>query len=382
MIKRPFYFELKDMLIQFVAAFDDVVIGRFDKNRVEKSKINVRYVYSPKEKVLFDIVNKAQNLTLPVIAVNITTISRDETRVFNKLEGFYHSETTNYNKQDVKYTRQVGMPVPINITVNMSILTEYQTDMDQILSNFIPYSNPYIIISWKLPEEFGIGYIQEIRSEVLWNGNISLDYPLEQAANTKPRINAETSFTIKGWLFPDVPNDPYKNIFFINSNFYAVTGFGNTGKFTGYDEYNSLSAYNVALSSNSETISISAAPQLSYLYFAFLNNPYEVENNLTITKNNSGGLITLQGKMLQYTTSILLSSNVTNFYQNLTSLQFAHYPTVSGYILPTTNYNLLTPNIISLTLPALTANGNFDIVVINQAGWDSTKNAGIQLSKQ
>ena len=86
--------------------------------------------------------------------------------------------------------------------------------------------------------------------------------------------------------------------------------------------------------------------------------------------------------MLQYTTSILLSSNVTNFYQNLTSLQFAHYPTVSGYILPTTNYNLLTPNIISLTLPALTANGNFDIVVINQAGWDSTKNAGIQLSKQ
>ena len=106
MIKRPFYFELKDMLIQFVAAFDDVVIGRFDKNRVEKSKINVRYVYSPKEKVLFDIVNKAQNLTLPVIAVNITTISRDETRVFNKLEGFYHSETTNYNKQDVFYDKK------------------------------------------------------------------------------------------------------------------------------------------------------------------------------------------------------------------------------------------------------------------------------------
>lgn len=382
MIKRPFYFELKDLLIQFVAAFDDVVIGRFDKNRVEKSKINVRYVYSPKQKVLFDINNKAQNLTLPVIAVNITSIARDETRVFNKLEGFYHQQTTNYNQQDVNYTRQVGMPVPINITVNMAILTEYQTDMDQILSNFVPYSNPYIIISWKVPEEFGVGYTQEIRSEVLWNGNITLDYPIEQVSTTKPRINAETSFTIKGWLFPDVPNDPYKNIFFINSNFYAVTGFGNSGKYTGYDEYNSLSAINVALSSNSETISISAAPQLNNLYFAFLNNAYEVESNLTISQNNSSGTITLQGKMLQYTTSILLSSNVTNFYQNLTSFQFTHYPTVSGYIVPTTNYNLLTPNIISLTLPALTANGNFDIVVINEAGWDSTKNAGIQLSKQ
>lgn len=382
MIKRPFYFELKDMLTQFVAAFDDVVIGRFDKNRAEKSKINVRYVYSPKQKVLFDIINKAQNLTLPVIAVNITSIARDETRVFNKLEGFFHPQTVNYNKQDVKYTRQIGMPVPINIAVNMSILTEYQTDMDQILSNFVPYNNPYIIISWKVPEEFGVGYIQEIRSEVLWGGNITLDYPIEQASNTKPRINAETSFTIKGWLFPDVPDDPYKNIYFIDSNFYAVTGFGNKGKYTSYDEYNSLSALNVALSSNSETISISAAPQLHNLYFSFLNNAYEVESSLTISQNNSSGAITLQGKMLQYTTSILLSSNVTNFYQNLTSFEFAHYPTVSGYIVPITNYNLLTPNIITLTLPALTANGNFDIVVINEAGWDSTKNAGIQLSKQ
>jgi len=27
---RPFYFEIKDMLTQFVAAFDDIVIGRFN----------------------------------------------------------------------------------------------------------------------------------------------------------------------------------------------------------------------------------------------------------------------------------------------------------------------------------------------------------------
>ena len=227
MTKRPFHWEIKDLLIQFIAAFDEVVIGRYDKNRSEKSTINVRYVYAPKEKVLFDIVNKAQNLTLPVIAVNITNVSRDETRVFNKLEGFYHPQTTTFDKQDVRYTRKVGMPVPVNITVNMSILTEYQTDMDQILSNFVAYSNPYIIISWKIPEDFGVGYTQEIRSEVLWNGSIPLDYPIEQTANSKPRINAETSFTIKGWIFPAVPDDPFKNIFFIDSNFYAATGFNN-----------------------------------------------------------------------------------------------------------------------------------------------------------
>ena len=382
MTKRPFHWEIKDLLIQFIAAFDEVVIGRYDKNRSEKSTINVRYVYAPKEKVLFDIVNKAQNLTLPVIAVNITNVSRDETRVFNKLEGFYHPQTTTFDKQDVRYTRKVGMPVPVNITVNMSILTEYQTDMDQILSNFVAYSNPYIIISWKIPEDFGVGYTQEIRSEVLWNGSIPLDYPIEQTANSKPRINAETSFTIKGWIFPAVPDDPFKNIFFIDSNFYAVTGFNNTGKFTGFDEYSSLSAINVALSSSSETISISAAPQLGYVYFSYLNHPYEVEDSLTISNTNSGGTITLQGKMLQYTTSLLLSSNVTNFYQNLTSLDFTYYPNVTGYVVPAANYNIVAPNIITMNLPTLTANGNFDILIINEAGWDSTINAGIQLIKQ
>jgi len=87
---RPFYFEIKDMLTQFVAAFDDIVIGRFNKDRKEKDKINVRYVYAPKQRVLYDLVNETKTLTLPVVSVNVNNISRDESRVFNKLDGFYY----------------------------------------------------------------------------------------------------------------------------------------------------------------------------------------------------------------------------------------------------------------------------------------------------
>ena len=49
------------MLTQFVAAFDDIVIGRFNKNREEKDRIQVRYVYAPKQRVLYDIVNENKN---------------------------------------------------------------------------------------------------------------------------------------------------------------------------------------------------------------------------------------------------------------------------------------------------------------------------------
>ena len=111
-------------------------------------------------------------------------------------------------------------PVPINISVNMSILTKYQSDMDQILSNFIPYNNPYIIISWKVPASFA-SIAQEIRSEVLWNENIGLNYPTELTPDSPYRVSADTSFTIKGWLFRK-HTTPVKTIFEIGTNLYAI----------------------------------------------------------------------------------------------------------------------------------------------------------------
>jgi len=78
------------MVTQFIAAFDDVVISRYNKDREEQDQINVRYIYAPKQRVLHDIINLNKTLTLPAISVNISGISRDSSRVFNKLDGFYY----------------------------------------------------------------------------------------------------------------------------------------------------------------------------------------------------------------------------------------------------------------------------------------------------
>jgi hypothetical protein len=97
MKNRAFHFEIKNLLTQFVAAFDDTVISRFDKDRNAKSNIDVRYVFAPKQRVMYDIVNKAQNITLPVVAVNLDSISRDEDRVFNKLTSSFIPTTETEN---------------------------------------------------------------------------------------------------------------------------------------------------------------------------------------------------------------------------------------------------------------------------------------------
>jgi hypothetical protein len=215
---QSYHFEIKDIITQFVSAFNDIVINRYNKGRDIVDKIHVRYLYAPKERVLNDIVNKSQHITLPAVSVSITGISRDENRVFNKILG------TPASIGDAQSTTiNTPSPVPINIEVSMSMISRYQTDMDQILSNFVPYTNPYIIISWPVPATIS-GQLQEIRTEVLWSGSISLQYPTELAATDSYRVTADTSFTIKGWLFPG-KSSTLSNIFYIETNFSPITGF-------------------------------------------------------------------------------------------------------------------------------------------------------------
>ena len=217
----PYFFEIKDLVTQFIAAFDGVVIKRFNNTREVQDKIQVKYVYAPKQRVIHDLTNKAKHLTLPVISVNIASVSRDPTRVFNKLDSSYYLNVEpDTQNGDIGREDSVPQPVPVNINISMSILTKFQTDMDQILSNFSPYSNPYIIISWKVPGEF-TDVPQEIRSEVLWNDNINLQYPVEIDPSAPYRVSADTTFTIKGWLFR-AQSTPVKTIFEIEANSYAV----------------------------------------------------------------------------------------------------------------------------------------------------------------
>ena len=239
----PFQFEVENVMSQFMAAMDDIIINRYNNNREVQDRILVRMLYSPKERVLLDLVDKAQTIQLPVISISIASIARDPSRVFNKIAG------SNYATPQPSRTKpRLPQPIPVNITVNFSILARYQKDIDQILSNFIPYFDPYIIISWRIPDMQD----QEIRSTVEWSGVATQSYPLAQnvPSSTIARNVVDTSFTIKGWLFKEIPSidngDPL--IFTITTNFYALCStddFGTVPKDSLYWESVTLSAIRV-----------------------------------------------------------------------------------------------------------------------------------------
>jgi hypothetical protein len=272
-----YYFEVKDLILQFLAAFDNVVIKRYDKNRNPLTTQQVRYVYAPKQRVLFDLVNPAQNVTLPCISITINSISRDNNRVFNKNAGFYaHGTPTERAPGGQSFYYKA--PVPVNIDISMSIIARYQSDMDQILSNFVPFNNPYIILSWTVPKNFNLPYTQEIRTEVAWSGNINLEYPTDINGQQKAQIIANTGFTIKGFLFPD-PQDPVNNIFRIDVSMTAVSagtpleyGAYNTLKSQVITDQDSLSAFY-----NTDTFSVSGRPVITGVQlYTSTANPYNV----------------------------------------------------------------------------------------------------------
>ena len=223
MKNRYYGFELKDMIRQFVTAFNSIVINRYNRSKTVIDELKVGFYYGPKERALHDIVNKAQSLKLPTIAVHYTSITRDTDRVFNKIPGFYYSKSPSVSGGSLD-SDFLATPIPVNIGISMSIMTKFQTDMDQILSNFVPYNNPYIIISWVVPTSQNLSSNLEIRSEVLWDGSLTLDYPVEISGTQPARIIADTSFTMKGWLFKGASED-VKNIFTIDQDFVPVSAF-------------------------------------------------------------------------------------------------------------------------------------------------------------
>ena len=361
-------FEIKDLLTQFVAAFDDTVIKRFNRAGAPEQEVDVRYVFAPKQRIMYDVVNKAQNLQLPVVAVNLTSVSYDKDRVFNKLNNFE-------NPSGVNSTSSIRTPTPVNLTVNMSILCRYMQDMEQILSNFIPYADPYIVLAWKEPVSDALDSdVIEIRTEVLWDESINLNTPTETTYSDKFRIIADTSFTIKGWLFRN-QNEAANPIYFIENNFINTSptySFNQALTSLEYEAFfDSLTAdagYDI------DTISLSGIPEITNVYFNTSASLLEVNGPVTVTSGAytyNTNSYTLLGSHYNETEFVLLSSNST-LTSGFTSLSTTYTGAVSGYLLPAANWTVLSDEVINITLPLLLDSGKFDIIIKNPAGWKTT----------
>lgn len=332
-----FQFEVERLVTMFISAMDDIIIKRHNVHKNARDQIKVRFVYAPKQRVLHDLLDRAQNLQLPVAAVSIGGISRDGNRVFNKIAG------SSYLATDPRQKKKLLQPVPIDLTLNVSFLTRYQSDMDQCISNFLPYCDPYFVISWRVPDMPE----HEIRSKVEWSGSINFDYPMELQATSVARVRADTSFTLKGWIFKSFPKEDEGEILTINTDFTTLNEL--TSKY-------SLESLN---EDDTKRITLSAFPQPKFI------------DTLSVP-TSSTNTINLFGSSFFNVKNVYLSGSVNGVLQ----APFASNPKLSATFspftalkLPLSSFTVIDDNQLVFSVSDLTTPGVIDIIVENQAGY-------------
>jgi hypothetical protein len=257
-------FEVQTMSTVLINAFSDIIIKRFAVDKKSQDQIKTRVVYAPKQRVLADLLDKDQNLQLPVMSVNIGGINRDDTRVFNKILGTYFTPP---NSTASVHDKGV---LPVDVTYNISIMTRFQQDMDQILSHLLPYINPYFVVSWRTPSRPD----HEIRSKVIWNGSVNIQYPVEQSANQVARVVADLTFTFKGWLFQQ--SETIENIFVFDTNLIS-TNLGTIDSLIGTDKQ-SLSGLDGISITNFTYVASPPAPKFIQPWYISLSSvPFELQ---------------------------------------------------------------------------------------------------------
>jgi hypothetical protein len=325
-------FEMQTMLTHFASAFDGITIKRFNGEKYEKSAFKIPIMFAPKSHILQDLTGKTDTVKIPVMAFSIKGQGRDKERIKNKLDEIV------YKNEDGSLVNLKA--VPWNVQLELTILCKYQEDLDQILENFSIQSNPYIIFSWKEPKSG-----RQIRTEVQWDENITIDYPgiADHGPKDFPfRITATTNFTLKGFLYK-TNTTPVVPICHINADIIPTSKF--------YCNYFDLSA---ATKDNKKLhYDIEGRPNIRYV------NPYYINAESSPT-------ITIQGTGFNDTMAVYVSGSDPDMYPLTFYQPNTAYDGFYGYLVK--DFTPISNEKISFTLPPPSAIGFTDIIVHNSCG--------------
>jgi len=342
-----FHNEFKILIAQVLNALGDLVIRRLSEldDKSYTDKLDVGLKWSPKQRIIYDMVNLNQHIQLPTMCLNTASISYDRDRTFNKIAGFTVSE------QILSGGGRFPQPLPVKLVLPFSILGRYQRDIDQILTCIFANFFPYIIISYKHPD-----LDTEVRCRVEWDGYTNMSYPIDIPATTHYRIGADSSFTVYGWIYRN-SNNPFGIIHKIDTTFTAVSNI--------IDDFPTLQAMESPITTDYFTIS--GRPQLHSI------NPYVANMGI------SGQTFNIIGDMFQFVTGLAISSTPTGSYP-LSSYQFinpymnsvklsAKYPGFSGIPILSSDWTFVNEHQINFTLPTPVLTGFIDVLAYGFMGY-------------
>lgn len=219
MLGKYYYHEIiRKTIIAFGTLFNDINIKHKLQNDDDYSTIKVPIVYGPVEKFLARIeqkpdLRKRVSITLPRLAFEMNSIQYDSSRKVSTMQTFIAKSNV-----DDKTVNKVFMPVPYNLGIQLSIMSQYNDDALQIIEQILPYFQPSFNITIDLVSSIG-----EKRDIPLILGGINFKDNYESGYEEKRIIIHNLDFTAKTYLFGPLPDSTEGLIKKVQVDYYSNT---------------------------------------------------------------------------------------------------------------------------------------------------------------
>ena len=205
-----FYNEIfRSVIIGFGSMFNGIEIQHKNESDNSISNLKVPLAYGPTQKFLARIeqqsnLNKSTQMSLPRMSFEFTDLQYDPTRKSTQTQQFVVKNSTG---SEIK---KGYVPVPYNMTIQLSIMTKLNDDMLQIVEQILPYFQP----TYNLPINF-LGDFKEKRDIPIQLEGISMEDDYEGNFETRRALVYTLTFTAKTFLFgplSDVSGDIIKKV--------------------------------------------------------------------------------------------------------------------------------------------------------------------------
>ena len=179
-------------VVAFGTLFNNIELRR--SNDVMK----VPLAYGPKQKFLArldqnaDPTNKRVQITLPRISFEINGIQYDSTRKVSPTQKIKFPKDGDENKN-------AYMPVPYNLSFELSIISKNQEDGLQILEQILPFFQPHYNLPVKLVPE-----LDETKDVPVVLTSVDYEDDYENNFQTRRAIIYTLQFTVKTYLYGPV----------------------------------------------------------------------------------------------------------------------------------------------------------------------------------
>jgi len=198
---------LRRTIISFGTLFNGIEIKHDDSDGDVSSVIKVPLAYGPTQKFLARLqqspdLNKATQVSLPRMSFEFVGLQYDGSRKVTTTQTF-KSETVGV----ATAIRKTYMPVPYNMSFELSVFTKLNDDMLQIVEQILPYFQPAYTVTVDLVDTIG-----EKRDIPIVLNSITTSDDYESDFSTRRALIYTMRFTAKTYMFGPVNTDIAKDV--------------------------------------------------------------------------------------------------------------------------------------------------------------------------